>query len=276
LADQTDATSPASPTPASPEAKQKAAEVQAGPEDTLRVLAALNSIGADVGEPIDVSEDVQHRNVVVHASGLSADRAREISNVLTHLPRVALAFDPSASPSPQPRPSAAERYSTDTPESFRQQLEQRFGGVAVLQETTDRVLDESSSSVAQAHGMQVLARAFPPEIEAHLSPDGRKVLNALRISHIDALEQTISKIKTDLAPLIQGPPSPWSDPRAQLNNWQAGVLSVVMSVEATDKLLNRLLAGSYSLANGEDMLHELPTQIGQLEAAVRMQQSAMK
>ncbi len=275
LADQTDGASPA--TPAAPPAKQKAAEIQAGPEDTLRVLAALNSIGADVGEPIDVSEDAQHRNVVVHASGLSADRAREVSKALTHLPQVVLAFEPSVTPSPQPRSSAAERYSTDTPESFRQQLEQRFGGVAALQEITDRVLDESSSSVAQAHAMQVLARAFPAEIEARMSPDDRKVLNALRLSHIDALDQAVSNIKTDLAPLIQGPSSQGADvPRVQPNNWQAGVPSVVISVEATDKLLNRLLAGSYSLANGEDMLRGLPTQVGQLEDAIRMQRSAMQ
>jgi hypothetical protein len=276
LADEADAALPAA-TPNTPPAKQMVVEMQAGPEDTLRVLAALNSIGADVGEPIDISEDVQHRSVVVHASGLSADRAREVSTVLTHLPRVVLVFDSSVSPPLQPRPSGAERYSTDTPESFRQQLEQRFGGVVALQEATDRVLDESSSSVAQAHAMQVLARAFPPNIETRMSSEDRKTLNALWLSHVDALDQTVSKIKTDLGPLIQGPWSRGGDvPHEQVNNWQAGIPSVVISVEATDKLLNRLLAGSYSLANGEEMLRGLPMQIGQLETAVRMQRSAMK
>jgi hypothetical protein len=276
LADQADAALPAA-TPKTPPAKQ-VAEMQAGPEDMLRVLAALNSIGADVGEPIDILEDGPHHNVVVHANGLRADRAREVSSVLMNLPRVLLVFDSSDSPQPQPRSSVPERYSTDTPESLRQQLEQRFGGSLTLQETTDRILDESSSSLAQAYAMQVLARAFPADIEGRMSSEDRQTLNNLCLSHVVALEQTAAKIKAELAPLVQGSPSsPGGDvPYEQLNNWQAAVPSLVNSVESTDRLLNRLLAGSYSLATGEAMLRGLPSQVMQFEAAVRMQRSARR
>ena len=68
-------------------------ETLASPEDTLHVLAALEKIGADAGEPIDISQDAQHHHVIVHANGLSTDRQQQITQVLKPLPRVVLTFD---------------------------------------------------------------------------------------------------------------------------------------------------------------------------------------
>lgn len=270
------AASTAAPPAKAPAAKQRSAERLAGPEDTLRVLAALNSIGADVGEPIDISADIQQRRIIVRANGLSADRAREVSNVLKNLPRVLLVLDSAGSPAPQHRPSTTERYSTDTPESLRQQVERQFGGALPMQEVTDRVLDESSSALAQAHALQVLAQAFPPNVESKMNAEDHMTLNTLHLSHVIALEQISSKIRTELAPLIKAPSTRGGDVLHSLKDWQAGVPALVKSVEATDELLSRLLAGSYSLATGEEMLRGLPLQIMQLEEAIRLQGLARK
>jgi hypothetical protein len=63
-------------------ANEPSTETPAGPEDTLHVLAALDKIGADVGEPIDITQDAQRHRVVVHANGLSADRQQQIDAAL--------------------------------------------------------------------------------------------------------------------------------------------------------------------------------------------------
>ena len=53
-------------------------ETPAGPEVTLHVLAALNQIGADVGEPVEISEDPRHRQVVVHAAGVDVYKRQSL------------------------------------------------------------------------------------------------------------------------------------------------------------------------------------------------------
>ena len=61
------------------------------------MLAALDKIGADVGEPIDITQDAQRHRVVVHANGLSADRQQQIEMALKPLPRVVLNFNSGGS-----------------------------------------------------------------------------------------------------------------------------------------------------------------------------------
>src|ERR1700722_4941038 len=74
-------------------------EVSAGPEDTLHVLAALDAIGADVEDPIEVSQDPEHRHVFVRASGLAPERKSLIADALKALPRVLLQLDAGPSTS---------------------------------------------------------------------------------------------------------------------------------------------------------------------------------
>lgn len=249
-------------------------ETLASPEDTLHVLAALEKIGADVGEPIDISLDAQHRHVIVHANGLSTDRQQQITEVLKPLPRVVLTFDSRGSIPRAAQSAAPEKYSTNIPVLLRQQFEDRLGGTSVLQEVTDRVLDASGSALAQAHAVEVLARNFPPETEIGLTAQDQELLRALRESHISELSRMVAQIRAELKPLISlsaGAPS-WQAKDNGVRIWQAGVPFLVASVQGTDILLNRLLAGSYSQSAGEEMLRGLAAQIEQLEWTVQSQQ----
>ncbi|MBV9742829.1 MAG: hypothetical protein JO099_03630, partial [Acidobacteriia bacterium] len=91
---------PQSPTgtSSSPQLPPNAAVVEtpASPADTLHVLAALNTIGADVGEPLEIGEDAQHQ-VLVRAAGLAPERMRQIEAVLRPLPHVRVTFASVAS-----------------------------------------------------------------------------------------------------------------------------------------------------------------------------------
>lgn len=247
-----------------PAATEPPRETPASAEDTLHVLAALNKIGADVGEPIDVSIDPAGRRVVVRADGLSAERKQQIEQVLEPLPRVAVEFDaggPSTLPVQTP---AQEQFTTSVPGPLQQQLESNFGGPAALQEVTDQVLEASALALARAHSVQVLAEKFPSGVETEFTAEDAELLHELRRRHVLELTRLVKQIRTELKPLLTPSNNP-SGPLAQ--PWQSGVRELVEAAQEMDRLLNHLLAGSYSLAAGEEMLLRLAPAIERLERA---------
>lgn len=257
----------AQPIPGHPE---PAAEVPASPADTLRVLAALDEIGADVGDPIDVSMGAER--VVVRATGfLSAERRQEIAAALRQLPRVTIDLDAASTP-PQAavRGGSLERYSTGMPDAMRRRLQDRLGGTAPLQEATDRVLDTSGLAVSRAHAVEFLAGKFPPQIEASLAAADREVLRTLQARHVAELQRLAAQIRADVNQLLPAPPTA-AEQRAQAP-WQTQARELVAAAQKLDESLNRLLAGSYSQASGEALLRDLPEQLERLSRAIRSQE----
>ena len=133
--------SPGTPAPRPAARAAEPAEVAAGPEDTLRVLVALHSIGADVGDPVEVGDDAQHRAVLVRASGLKPAREQQIAQVLEPLPRVRVDFAPAGTAEGTPHRTPAERASGTLPAAVRARFEQKFGSAAALQTATDELLE---------------------------------------------------------------------------------------------------------------------------------------
>jgi hypothetical protein len=236
-------------------------------------LAALDDIGADSGEPIDVTEDAAHRHIVVRAGGLNAERRQAVLTALAAIPRVTVDFQSQARPVAPPPTIPPQTYSSSIPPQFRQRFEERLGGPVALQETTDLVLEASAQTLARTHAIEVLARDFPPETEAAMNSQDRLLLRQLRRRHLTELERLARQIRDVLKPLLD---TPDVTPRAVGDNgrsqtWQSGVPTVVASARETDQLLNHLLAGSYSQSSGEEMLRRLTAALGRLEWAVQSQ-----
>jgi hypothetical protein len=253
------------------------AEIPIGPEDMLRVFRALDEIGADVAEPLDVSEDAEHRLVVVRAGGLPAQRRQEIADALQPLPKVSLTWDAGSSGRASAHPAASEQVSTNIPDAVRQQLEDRLGGPIARQEVTDRVLEASAAALARAYAVQVLAEKFPPETEARLADSDREVLRGLVQRHLSELDRLAARTRTELKMLLPKSDSFASaNPENEMTNWQFGAAALVGAAQASDTLLNRLLAGSYSQAEGDEMLAALGPHIRKLEAAVRAERQGGK
>jgi len=266
---------PVTPTPASPlpAPTEPVVETPVGPAETLHVLAALDEIGADAGEPIDVTEDAAHRHVVVRAGGLSAERRQAVLTALAAIPHVTVDFQSQARPVAPPPTIPPQTYSSSIPPQFRQRIEERLGGPVALQEITDRVLEASAQNLGRDHAIEVLARDFPPETEAGMNSHDRLLLRQLRLRHLTDLERLATQIRDALKPLLD---TPDTAPRAVEDNgrsqaWQSGVPHVVACAQETDQLLNHFLAGSYSQSSGEEMLRRLTAAIWRLEWAVQSQ-----
>ncbi len=270
---------PATPVPASsaPAPAEPEAETPVGPAETLHVLAALDQIGADAGEPIDVTEDAAHRHVVVRAGGLSAGRRQAVVAALAALPRVIVDFRSQAMPVGAGPSIAPQTYSSKIPAPFRQRFEEQLGGPAGLQEVTDRVLEASAQALGRTHAMEVLARDFPAEIEGDLNFQDRQLLRQLRRRHVAELQRLAGQIREGVKPLLDtadaaGPAvgGPVGD-NGRSQTWQSGVHELMAAAQETDRLLNHLLAGSYSQAGGEEMLRRLAAAVERLERTVQSQ-----
>jgi hypothetical protein len=261
------------PAPRRPTQADAPQETPAGPADTLRVLEALDEIGADTGEPVDVSEGPGHRSVVVRLGDLSPERQQTIAAALAALPRVTVDLQSGSRGAAPNKQASPQTYSSSIPPALRQRFEERLGGPVALQEATDRTLEASALILARAHAMEVLARAFPPETEARLSSQDRLLLRRLRRRHCAELERLAAQIRSDLRPVLDAPnaEAPPSGDNGSESAWQAGVPSLVAYARETDQLLSHLLAGSYSQSSGEDMLRGLAAAIQRLEWTTRAQ-----
>jgi hypothetical protein len=189
-----------------------------------------------------------------------------------------LNFDSGGSSLLPAQSATPEKYSTNIPAPLRQQLEEQLGGADTLQEVTDRVLDASASALAQSHALEVLARNFPPQTEARLMARDGEILRGLQDKHVSELGRLVMRIRAEVKPLLSLP-SNSPVPQATDNGtrtWQAGVPSLVASAHETDRLLNRLLAGSYSQSLGEEMLSRLAAQIEQFDWTIQSQRQARR
>jgi hypothetical protein len=224
------------------------------------VLAALNEIGADVGEPIEVSDDAQHQ-VLVRASGLTPERARQVAAVLESLPHVKIVLNAENGGSLSSRPAITERSSAGMPRTLRQKFEDSLGGAVALQEATDRILEASGLAVAQTHALEVLVTKFPPQTEAVLAEVDRALLRRLRQGHVTALDDLTARIATGLEPILPAPAPPAATPPPEL----------MVAVQQVDDSLNHLLAGSYSESSGEALLSGLAAQLRNLRRTIEFQ-----
>jgi hypothetical protein len=244
-------------------------ETPASPADALHVLAALNRIGADAGEPVAVT--VEAGRVLVRASGLAEERRQEVTETLRSLPRVRLELD-AATPDRTPamgRSGPARPSTAVMPGRLRQELEARLGGAAALQEITDRALDASGEAVARAHAVGALARLFPPPTESALAADDGQVLRALRRGHVEELQRSAGRIRAGLKPAL---PAAKPVPETREQPWQAQAAGLIEAAQRVDESLNRLLAGSYSQASGEALLRDLSERLDRLDRAIAAQQ----
>ena len=271
---------PTPPTPrtaeraiASQQPTMTAEEQPATPEDTLHVLAALNKIGADIGEPIHITEDPQQRNVVVQVGALASERRQQVTEALRALPRVVLRFGAVRAAPRVPTQARTEPSSSNIPEPLRQQFEERAGGAIRLQQITDEVLDSGSLLLARTHALNVLGEKFPPAIEAKLGEADRLLLERLRQRHMAALDELLKQLRTLLTPVMLLRPRAQGTDMPVRNAWQSGAATLVALAAEMDGLLNQLFAGSYSQSAGEEMLKKTNHQMERLESLVRQHEA---
>lgn len=254
-------------------------EVAVTPEEELRVFAALNAIGADAGDPIDIHLQPEHRSIVVTGMGLSDMRRKEVENALRGMTAVTLEFTSHSSaqfgrrsPVAEPEPDSG---ADNADMLFRQKLAVPFGGSTQLEAATDKALDSSNTLFARSHWLQLLARQFPPAIEAKLDANGKSELGSLRRKEIDSISLALLNLKVQLAPLVADSAGTQSSVMTNAT-WQAAANALFEDARNLDGLLSRLLAGHYTEEMGNNFLKQLPADLSKVESSLRSASSGVQ
>ena len=235
-----------------------------GPGEEVRVLAALSRLGADLGEPIQVTRDSSLGKVVVKGIGLSAARWEQIQAALASFPFVELRLE---EPQPVRADDSRTLPSADTmpvPEgSLQRHLEERLGGRAFVDQLVNRVLDATEGSLARAHALHDLAERFPPEVEDRLDPKDRLVLDSLWRRHASALAARAMELQAALDPVLND----YKPLRATTcRSWQDCAGPLLKAAQELDRILTQSLAGTAS-ASG-DAAHRVRSAFANWEATV--------
>lgn len=249
-----DILSPAPPALAQPlrPGAPSAPPAPAGPAQELQAIAALHGIGADLGEPVEVSRD--GGALVVKGTGLTPQREEQIREAVSAVEGVTVRFDEPGSG----HLSSGESRRVGVAAGPRTELQSRLG-----EEVVNRILDASEAVMARAFAMRALAKRFPPGVVAQFAEADRGVLAQIRGEHAAALATRLRDLESALGPAL-----PASSPMAVPSpaGWQDGAGRIFTAAQSLDQLLTRMLAGGNDASGG---LPELSTALKQLDAEVR-------
>jgi hypothetical protein len=246
--------------------------------DELQVIAALHDLGADLGEPVEISRSGSE--VLVNGVGIAPARQQEIRNALGSNPRVVVHF--SDSPPANVQDQTAAPSDTPTGGDVRQlqaRLAEQLGGRANLEQLASQVLDSSESLMARAYALRRLAEQFPSAAEQELNPKDKELLKRLRAEHSAALRQQAAQIDRELQPVLSTVPGgagtpPDNGPPSE--PWQAATEALFQSARGLDKLVGVMFGAAPSDAPGGQLPAQLKTGLAQLRSRLDIYERSNK
>jgi hypothetical protein len=206
------------------------------------VLAALHRLGADLGEPVEVTR--QGPQVLVTGIGLDPQRAAEIRGAVAGIPRAAVRFsDPAAAPAP-PDAGAAARppEPAGEPSGLQAQLEKTLGGRAVFEQFSEVVLEKTEALMARAHALRRLSQRFSPAAEAQLDAREFALLAAMRKDLAASFGKQHAELQRSMAAAVRPrQPAPLSPPAA---TWQQAAEDLFQAASRFDRLVAVAFGGA--------------------------------
>jgi hypothetical protein len=236
--------------------------------DELQVIAALHDLGADLGDPVEVSRS--QGEVLVSGVGIVPARQQEIKGALASKPHVVVRFSdspPAKGPDqlvpPNDAPAAGDARQLQT------RLAEQLGGRANLEQFAAQILDSSESLMARAYALRRLAEQFPSTAEQELTAGDQQLLQRLRAEHSAALREHVTEIDRDLRPIlatVNGDTGtvPYNGKGSE--PWQPATEELFQSARRLDKLLGVMFGAAPSETPAGQIPAQLKTSLAQLRA----------
>ena len=250
-------TGPITPSDGVPQATVPAATAA----DELRVFVALHLVGADLGEPVQVTRSEGR----IHVAGMGIDPSRQsrILAALSAIPNLDIRFNEPASgttlaadfnPAGSPGASAA---------GFQDQILRQLGSRAAFETFSNQILERSESAMARAHALRRLSQRFPVEVEQGLNADERQLLLDLRRQHLSMLDQEFAEIRRAAQTALPSTTIP-AAPQPRPASWQAAAEELFQSA----RQMERSLAVSLGASSGDITADRLFTTFAQLKGSI--------
>lgn len=218
------------PAPPTTEPLATTTEPPATPAAEVQVIAALHSLGADLGEPVEVSRT--GGVILVSGSGLPSARQNQIRVAVSGIPGVRVAFEPGdgrraggaglALRAPAP-PDAAN--------PLLGQLRAAANGGA---DPGDALIDATDRVIERAYAIASLARRFPAPLELSLSAGDRSVVHGIAIDHAAVLSES----EASMTGLLRGVVPPVNTAPPASLSWQATAEALLAAARDADQAIN--------------------------------------
>jgi hypothetical protein len=265
--DATDRVAAAAPTsPARPSVSQPPLVAQpdlATPGEELAVLAVLHHIGADLGDPIEVTRT--GGEILVTGTGIGLDRQQKIREELRTMPRVTVRFSSeSAAESLAPEEGRSSRISVGAGTGpLQAEMEKHLGGRAPFEQFADQIFDLTDQFMSRAHALRRLAQRFPPGIEAQMTSDERKLLEQLRQEHAGALVENVTGVEDRIRSVL-GVTLEDTRPVPVTGRWQDETEPLFVEARNVETMLVAILGSSPDQINSAELPAKTAASLAQL------------
>jgi hypothetical protein len=216
--------------------------------DELHVLASLHRVGADLGDPIEVSR--AGGDVLVAGVGIAPQRQQEIHDALGAQKHVVVRFS-----EPAPARLEPERGAHPDIQQLQAQMAEQIGGRVDFSQLAAHVLDLSEPMMARAYALRRLAERIPIEAEAELSTQDRQLLKSLQQEHIEALRRQTAEIDRLLRPALE------SVTGAARSSPDSIISSSAEELFQSARRVEKLLAVMFGAAPPESPSDQVPSQL---------------
>jgi hypothetical protein len=229
------------------------------PVDTeVRIFAALHRIGADLGDPIEISSDSKG-NLQVIGVGLAPERQAEVRSAVASLPDVSVAFPLPATAAGDATSRALHFVAGKSP--FEEALQKFLGGQAAWESYANEVLDESDAVLTRAHALQTLADHFPAARRATLGQTEKTMLDEIADAHRTSFGQHVRNLESLIAPIRDALHAP--------SLQAAQVRSPLPAAEAMDRVLSVIFGVASTNLTAAQLLAELSQASSELQGALK-------
>jgi hypothetical protein len=228
--------------------------------EELQVVAALHQLGADLGDPLEISRE--GRQVLVSGTGIPPQRQQQIHGLLDRLPHVVVRFDDPAFPAgAMPVPSEPATRDAAGPEksTYAARIEERLGGRPQFERFSSSVLDWTDSAMTRAYALRRLAQQFPAAAETQMTPEDRRTLHKLGREHLAAFAKDARRIANTVNPVLteMGAAAAQHETRSEPAAWQSASEDLLASARRAETLLAVVLG----VAPAETASGDAPAQL---------------
>ena len=208
--------------------------------EELQVVSALHQLGADLGDPLEISRE--GRQVLVSGTGIPPQRQQQIHGLLDRLPHVVVRFDDPAFPAsatpvqsePATRDAAGPEKST-----YPARIEERLGGRPQFERFSSSVLDWTDSAMTRAYALRRLAQQFSAAAENQMTAEDRRTLRKLGREHLAAFAKDAQRVANTVKPVLTGMGAGTAqiEARPEPTDWQSASEDLLASARRAETLL---------------------------------------
>jgi hypothetical protein len=248
----------------------------AGANEELQVVAAMHRIGADLGEPIEITREAG--GIMVTGAGIPVERQQQIHSQLDRLPHVTVRFTIPSSPASLPvQGETATTRDAAVPadkSTHAARIEQRLGGRPQFERFSGQLLDWTDAAMSRAYALRRLAQQFPPAAEASMTKEDRRTLRSIASEYMNALQGDVQKIRRTLEPVVGQPSGTVARTAGDTASWQPQSEVVLASARRVETLLATVLGVTSGNPPG-DAPAQLLIAMGQLSGDIERCQSLL-